>query len=80
MTLLTDVLAGLKTLILVSRENTEGVSTKVITLSLEEVGRNNFTAVTVEEGKSSAESRSGNTPENGLSDHATPSGLSLCDG
>ena len=72
-----DVLAGMKLGILLSREDTEGVCTEVVTLSLKDIGGNDLTPVTVQEGKGRREGRSGDTPENSLSDDASPAGLSL---
>jgi hypothetical protein len=75
-----DVLAGLKFGVLLSRLDTEGVGTEVITLSLEDIGGNDLAPVTVQEGKSCREGRGGDTPENGLSDDTPPARLSLVDG
>lgn len=72
----TDVLARLEPVVLLAGENTEGVGTEVVTLRLEEVGRDNFTAVAIEEGEGSAEGRCGDTPEDSLGDDTTPSWLS----
>ena len=72
-----DILAGLKLGVLLSGEDTEGVGTEVVTLSLEDIGGNDLTPVTVQEGKGRREGRSGDTPENGLSDDTPPAGLSL---
>ena len=47
----------------------------LVYLSLEEVSGDNFAPVTVEEGKGSRESGSGDTPEDGLSDHTSPARL-----
>lgn len=57
-----DVLSCLKLGILLSGEDTEGVSTEVVTLSLEDVGGDDLTPITVQEGKSRREGGSGNTP------------------
>ena len=75
-----DISAGLKLGILLSGEDTEGVGTEVVTLSLEDIGGNDLAPVTVQEGKGCREGRGGNTPENGLSDDTPPTGLSLVDG
>jgi hypothetical protein len=75
-----DVLAGLEAVVFLAGHDTECVGTEVITLSLEEVGRHDLTTVAVEEGKRSAKGRGRDTPENGLSDDATPAGLCLVDG
>lgn len=48
-------------------------------LSLNDVSGNNFTPVTIEEGKSSAEGRGRNSPENSLCDNASPTRLRLVD-
>ena len=58
----------------------EGMSTEVITLSLEEVGGKVLAAVAVIETQGGAESRSGNTPLSTLGHDVSPSGLSLVDG
>lgn len=70
-----DVAVLEKAGVLLTGHHTEGVGTEVITLSLEEVGGNHFTPVTIEEGKGSRESGGGNTPEASLSDDTPPSGL-----
>jgi len=75
-----NVFASLELGVLFSGEDTEGVGTEVVTLSLEDIGRNDLAPVTVQEGKSCREGRGGNTPENGLSDDAPPTWLSLVDG
>lgn len=49
-------------------------------LRLEDVRRNDLRAVAVEEGKRSAERRSGDTPEDSLGDDSSPAGLRLVDG
>jgi len=75
-----NVLASLKLRVLFSGEDTEGVGTEVVTLSLEDIGRNDLAPVTVQECEGSRKGRSGDTPENGLSDDTPPAGLSLVDG
>lgn len=75
-----DVLASLKLGVLLSGEDIERVRTEVVTLGLEDVGRNDLAPVTVQERKGRRESGSGDTPENGLSDDTPPAGLSLVDG
>jgi len=75
-----NVLASLKLRVFFSGEDTEGVGTEVVTLSLEDIGRNDLAPVTVQEGEGGRKCRSGDTPENGLSDDAPPAGLSLVDG
>jgi len=74
-----DILVGLEDIVLLSRKDSEGVRAEVVTLGLEHVGRKNLTPVPIEEGESGTESGSRNTPKDGLSDHAPPSGLSLVD-
>jgi hypothetical protein len=76
----TDIFAGLESLVFFAWQDLEGVGTKVVTLSLEEVGRDNLAPVTVEEGQCSAEGGCGDTPEDGLCDDTSPAGLSLVDG
>lgn len=46
-------------------------------LSLDEVGRDDFAPVTIEECQGGAERGGGDTPEDSLSDDAPPTGLSL---
>ena len=75
-----NVLASLKSGVLLSREDMEGVGTEVVMLSLEDVGRNDLTPVTVQEGKGRREGRSGDAPENGLSDDTPPARLSPANG
>ena len=53
---------------------------KGLYLCLQDVSRNNFAPVAIEECQSRAESRSGNTPKDCLSDHTPPTRLSLVDG
>lgn len=65
-----DVVTNLVGVVGVLRLDPEGVGTEVITLSLEEVGREVLGAVTVVEGEGSAESGSGNTPESTLGNNA----------
>ena len=74
-----DVLASLKLGGLLSGADTEGVGTEVITLSLEDIGRDDLAPITVQESKSCREGGSGDTPEDGLSDDAPPAGLSFVD-
>jgi hypothetical protein len=74
-----DVFSGLKLGVFLSGEYTEGVRPEVITLSLEDVGRNDFAPVTVQEGESRREGGSGNTPEDSLGDYTPPAGLCLVD-
>jgi len=72
-----NVLVGLEFGVLLSGKDTEGVGAEVITLSLQDVGRDDLASVTVQEGESRRESRSWNTPENGLSDDAPPAVMCL---
>lgn len=57
----------------------ESVGTEVVTLGLEEVGRELLGTVTVVEAKGSAESRSGDTPEGTLADNVSPASLGVVD-
>lgn len=57
-----NVFPGLKFGVLLSGEDTEGVSTEVVTLSLEDVSGDNLTPVPVQEGQSCREGRGGNAP------------------
>ena len=74
-----DVLVSLKRGILLSGEDAEGMGTEVIALSLEDVGRDDLTPVTVQEGEGRRESRSRNTPENSLSDDTPPARVCQAD-
>jgi hypothetical protein len=58
----------------------ESVGTEVVTLGLEEVGRQVLGAVAVVEAESGGEGGSGDTPESSLADHVTPAGLGVVDG
>jgi hypothetical protein len=49
-------------------------------LGLEEVSRDDLAPVTIEEGQGSAEGGCWDTPENGLSNNTSPSGLGIADG
>lgn len=49
-------------------------------LSLEDVGGDDLRPVAIKEGKSGAESRGRDTPQDGLSNDATPARLRLVDG
>jgi hypothetical protein len=53
--------------------------TEVIALSLDEIGWENFAAVTIEKGKGCAERREGDTPESGLGNDASPTWLCFMD-
>jgi uncharacterized protein YbaR (Trm112 family) len=77
---LTDVLACPEPRIFLAWEDTEGMRTKVVALPLNEVSRYYFTAIPVEEGKCRAERRSGDTPEDGLGNYASPAWLCSMDG
>ena len=61
-------------------QDLESVSTKVITLGLQEVGGETGTSVTVVKGKSGREGRSGNTPLGGGSNNLSPAVLGLVNG
>lgn len=65
-----DVLALWVVVVDEFRLDAEGVSAEVITLGLEEVGRQVLGAVTVVEAQGCAESGGGNTPEGTLGDNA----------
>lgn len=55
------------------------MGTEVVTLTLEEVGRDNLAPVAIEEGQGRAERGSGNAPEDSLGNDAPPTGLCLVD-
>jgi hypothetical protein len=74
-----NVLTLLVLLIRTLRLNLEGVSTKVITLGLEEVGGEILGAVTIEPGQGGRETRGWDTEESCLGDNISPAGLSLVD-
>lgn len=76
---LTNILAGFEPRVLLPWEDTEGMRTKVITLPLDEIGWENVTAVAIEEGKGCAERREGDSPEDGLSNNASPTWLCFMD-
>jgi hypothetical protein len=59
--------------------DTESVGTEVVTLGLEEVGRELLGAVTVVEAEGSAESRGRDTPEGTLADNVSPASLGVVD-
>lgn len=75
-----NVLVRLKLGVLLSRKDTESMGAKVVTLSLKNVGGDDLAPVTIQERESRRESRGWDTPENGLSDDAPPTGLCLVDG
>ena len=54
--------------------------TEVVTLRLQDVGWENFTAIAIEEGKGCAECGSGDTPEHCLSNDTSPAWLGFVDG
>lgn len=76
---LTNILACFEPRVLLPWQNTEGMRTKVIALPLNEIGWENVTAVTVEEGKGCAERREGDSPEDCLSNDASPAWLCFMD-
>lgn len=58
----------------------EGVGTEVVTLSLQQVGREVLGAVAVVEAEGSAEGRERDTPESRLADNISPAALSVVNG
>ncbi len=54
--------------------------TEVVALCLQDVGRENFTAIAIEEGKGRAKRGSRDTPEHCLSIHTSPARLGFVDG
>jgi hypothetical protein len=77
---LTNVLACLELLVLLARHDSERVCTKVVALSLEQIGGHDFAPVAVKEGQSSRKGRDWDTPESSLSDNSPPSWLGLVNG
>lgn len=75
-----DVLALRVGLVGVLGLDAEGVGTEVVTLSLQQVGGEVPSAVSVVEAESSAESGSRDTPESTLADNVSPAVLGLGDG
>lgn len=75
-----DVLALGVVLVGVLRLDAEGVSTEVVTLSLQQVGGEVLGAVSVVEAEGSAESGGRDTPESTLADNISPAALGLGDG
>lgn len=76
----TDIFASLELSVLLAGQDTEGVGTEVVTLRLDEVGRDDLAAVAVEEGEGSGESGERNTPDDALSNDTPPTRLSLVEG
>jgi hypothetical protein len=92
----TDVVLRLESLILFARKDFEGVSSEVVTLgwistkeagngcstnlSLQKIRRKNFTSIAIKESEGCAERRSGDTPENGLRNDASPTRLRFMNG
>lgn len=60
--------------------DTEGVSTEVVTLSLQQVGGQVLGAVAVVEAQRGGEGRDGDTPESSLADNVSPAVLGIVDG
>lgn len=77
---LTNILASFEPRIFLPWEDTEGMRTKVIALTLNDIGWEKITAVAIEEGKGCAECRAGYSPEGGLSNDTSPAWLRFVDG
>lgn len=75
-----DVLALGVVLVGVLGLDAEGVGTEVVTLGLQQVGREVLGAVAVVEAEGSAEGRERDTPEGGLANNVSPAALSVVDG
>ena len=75
-----DVLALRVLLVGLLGLDAEGVGTEVVTLSLQQVGGEVPSTVSVVEAESSAESGSRDTPESTLADNVSPAALGLSDG
>ena len=75
-----DVLTLGEVVVGVLRLDAEGVSTEVVTLGLQQVGREALGTVSVVEAESSAEGRSRNTPQGDLADDVSPAVLGVVDG
>jgi len=75
-----DVLALGEVLVGILGLDAEGVGTEVVTLGLQQVGREVLGAVAVVEAEGSAEGRERDTPEGRLADNVSPAGLSVVDG
>ncbi|EEQ40117.1 hypothetical protein CLUG_04245 [Clavispora lusitaniae ATCC 42720] len=72
-----DPLVFLQKVILLAWQDLEGMSTKVVSLSLQQVSWQLSRSVTIVEGQSSRESRNWNTVLNSLTDSRSPALLSL---
>lgn len=75
-----DVLALGVVLVGELRLDAEGVGTEVVTLGLQDVGREVLGAEAVVEGEGGGEGRGRDTPESTLGDDVTPASLGLLDG
>lgn len=64
----------------VFRQDLEGMSSKVVSLSLEQAGRKRFRPVSIKERQCRRKGWSRNTPERSLGNDTTPSRLCLVDG
>jgi hypothetical protein len=62
------------------RLNAEGVGTEVVTLCLQQVGREVLRAVSIVEAEGRAERGGGDTPEGTLADNVSPAVLGVVDG
>ena len=78
--ILTNILARLEFCVLLAWENTESVCTEVVALRLQYIGWENFTSISIEEGKGCAESGNRDTPEHCLSAHTSPTRLGFVHG
>ena len=75
-----NVLVEGQLLALLSGDDSESVSTEVISLGLDQRSGQLLASVTVEERQGGGVGRDGDTPQGGLGDDSPPSGLSLLDG
>lgn len=75
-----NVLALGEVLVGVLGLDTEGVGTEVVTLGLQQVGRQVLGAVAVVEAEGSGESRQRNAPESRLADNVAPAALGVVNG
>lgn len=75
-----NVLILLEVVVAHTGNNSEGVGTEEVSLTLDKVGGKGLGSVTVEEGQGGGVGRDGNTPESGLSDDSPPAGLGLFEG